>query len=77
MVRPNLGKHPLVCMLLQAFLLLLAHSHCRRQIEYGYGLRFVSYTEIGSKDPSPSLCNVNLFCKVQYSHRVSNLNPSI
>ena len=60
MVRRNLGKQSLMCMLLdvQAFLRRLAHSHCRRQIEYGYGLRFVSYTDVGSKDPSPSLCNV-------------------
>ena len=32
--------------------------------------------EIGGMYPSPSLCNVNIFCTVQCSHWVWNLNPS-
>ena len=36
------------------------------------GLRFLSYAEIGSRDPSPRLCNVNMFCIVQ----VWNRNPN-
>ena len=28
---------------------------------YGLGIGFLSYTEMGNKDPSPSLCNVNSF----------------
>ena len=33
----------------------------------GLGLGFLSYAEIGSRDLSPSLCNVNMFCIVQCS----------
>ena len=36
---------------------------------------FLSLTEIGSRDPSLSLCNVNIFCTVQYRHQV--WNPSL
>ena len=32
-------------------------------LRYGLGLEFLSCTEIGSKDPSLSLCNVNMFSK--------------
>ena len=32
--------------------------------------------EMGRKDPRPSLCNVNMFCTVQCSHRVWNQNSS-
>ena len=35
---------------------LLAHLHARDGL--GYGLGFLYYTEIGSRDPSPSSCNV-------------------
>ena len=28
--------------------------------ELGYRLEFLSYTEVGSRDPSPSLYNVNM-----------------
>ena len=31
----------------------------------GYGFRFLLYAEKGSRDPHPSLCNVNMFCTVQ------------
>ena len=45
---------------------------------YGLGYRlilgFLFYTEVGSRDPSLSLCNVNLFCIVQCSHQVWNPN---
>ena len=34
------------------------------RLGYGFLLRFLSYTEIGSRDPSWSLCNVNMFCIV-------------
>ena len=46
---------------------------------YGCGLRFgfLSYIEIGSRDPSPSLCTVNMLCIVQYSHRVWNPSLSV
>ena len=36
---------------------------------YRLGLGILSYTEIGSRDPSPSLCKVNKFCIVQFSLR--------
>ena len=39
---------------------------------YGLGLGFMSHAEIRSIDLSPSLCNVNMFCIVQCSHRVWN-----
>ena len=38
---------------------------------------FRSYTETGRRDPSPSLCNVNMFCMVQHSHRVWKPNLSL
>ena len=43
----------------------------------GYGLRlgFLYCTELGSRDWSLSLCNVNMFCIVQCSHWVWNPNP--
>ena len=43
------------------------------------GLRagFLSFTEIESRGLSPSLCNVNMFCIVQCSHRAWNPNPSL
>ena len=44
---------------------------------YRYGLGFLSYPELGSRDLSPSLCNVNVFCIVQCSYRVWNPNPSL
>ena len=43
---------------------------------YGLGLGFLSFTEIGSRDLSPSLWNVNMFCIVQCSHQVWNMSPS-
>ena len=43
---------------------------------FRYGLGFLSYTEIGSRNPSPSLCNGNMFCIVQCSHWVWNPNPN-
>ena len=39
--------------------------------------QFLSFTEIGSRDPSPSLCNVNMFCIIQCSHLVRNPNLSL
>ena len=42
-----------------------------------YGLGFMSYKEIGSRDQSPSLCNVNMFCTVQCSHLDWNQNLSL
>ena len=38
--------------------------------------RFLSYAEMGSRDPSPSLCNVNMFCIKQCSHEVWIQYPS-
>ena len=46
-------------------------------LRYRLGLRFLSCTEIGSRDSSSSLCNVNTFCIVQCSHQVWNLDPSL
>ena len=46
----------------------------------GYRLRLriiVLQTQIGSRDLSPSLCNVNMFCIVQCSHPVWNLSLSL
>ena len=43
----------------------------------GLGLGFPSFTEIGSRHPSLSLCNVNVFCIVQCRSRVWNPNPSL
>ena len=40
------------------------------------GLRFGFLSEIGRRDPSPSLCNANMFCIVQCSLRVSNPSPN-
>ena len=37
-------------------------------LRYWLGLGLLSYTELGSRDPSPSLCNVNMLCIVQCSH---------
>ena len=37
---------------------------------------FLSCTEIGSRDLSPNLCNVNMFCIVQCRHWVWNPNPT-
>ena len=58
---------------------------CEKRLIYiagdglGYGLRlgFLSYTEMGSRDPSPSLCNVNMLCIVQCSHQVWNSSLSV
>ena len=43
----------------------------------GLGLGFFTYTEIGSGNTGPSLCNVNMFCIVQCSHRVWKPNLSL
>ena len=43
---------------------------------YALGLGLLSYTDIGSRNPSPSLYNVNMFCMVQCSHWVWNPNLS-
>ena len=34
-------------------------------LRYGIELGFLSCTEIGNRDPSQSLCNMNMFCGVQ------------
>ena len=46
-------------------------------LRYGYGLQFLFYTEVGSRDPSPSLCNANMSCTVQCTHQVWNPDPSL
>ena len=47
------------------------------RLGYGIGLWFLSYTEIESRDPSPSMCNVNMFCIVQCNHWVWNESESV
>ena len=37
----------------------IAHLHCQRRTQV--------WTEIGSRDLSPSLCNVNMLCIIQCS----------
>ena len=47
------------------------------RLRYRLGLRFLSNSEIKSRDPSLSLCNVKSserFCIVQSSHQVWNPN---
>ena len=41
------------------------------------GPGFLSFIEIRSRDVSPSLCNVNIFCLVQCSHWAWNSNLSL
>ena len=44
----------------------------------GYGLGFMCCTEVGGgRSRDLSLCNVNIFCTVQCSHWVWNLNQSL
>ena len=45
------------------------------ELRNGLGLGFLSYTEIGSRDQSPSLRNVNISCIVQCIDRFWNQNP--
>ena len=45
------------------------HGHA-----HGLRLGFLSYTEIDGGDPSPSLCNVNMYV-VQCSRRARNPSP--
>ena len=42
------------------------------RLGYRLRLRFMSFTEKGSRDPSPSPCNLK-FCIIQCSHRAWNL----
>ena len=51
--------------------------HLMARLRYGARLRFLSYTEIGNRDSSLSLCNTNMFCIVQCSHQVWNPIPSL
>ena len=39
------------------------------------GLGILYCAEIGSRNPSPSLCNVNIFCKAQCNHLVWSPSP--
>ena len=55
---------------------LMAHLHCRRWTWVQTQTRIPVYGGIGSMDPNPHLCNVNMFCIVQCSYWVLNLNLS-
>ena len=48
----------------------IAHLHCRRRTRLRTQTEFLSCTEIGSRDLSRSLCNVNMFCIAQCSHEL-------
>ena len=54
----------------------MAHYIAGYGLGYGPGLGFLSCTEVGSRDLSPSLCNVNMFCIVQCKYWVWNRSPS-